>query len=142
MKTTITQKFGPLERAELLLKAAVSKKAFDPVLIRLNKHTTLTDYFLIVSGLSARHVKAISEAVVVEAKKEGVVPQSTEGLSLGTWALLDYGDVIVHVFLKQTREFYDLEGLWREAPREPFSQELLDQIEKPAEDEDDEWEED
>ncbi len=130
------------EKALTFLKIGISKKAFNPVLIKLDKLTSLTDYFLIVSGTSARHVKAIAEAIKDESKSIGVIAASVEGLSLGNWALLDYGDVIVHVFQKQSRDFYDLEGLWAEAPRISIPPDLLKQIETAADDEDeDDWEE-
>ncbi|MDQ7782948.1 MAG: ribosome silencing factor [Desulfomonilaceae bacterium] len=119
----------PKETAEILLRAALSKKAGNPVLIRLQGLTTLADYFLIVSGRSSKQVKAIAEAVLTEAKKHGIERLSAEGTSHGHWALLDYGDVIVHVFHTPVREFYDLEGLWAEAPREQFTGDLAREIE-------------
>ncbi|MFZ5866145.1 MAG: ribosome silencing factor, partial [Thermodesulfobacteriota bacterium] len=82
--------------------------------------TSLTDYFLIVSARSTRHAKAVAEAVLLDAKKHKIQRYSAEGIDQGTWALLDYGDVVVHVFHTPVREFYDLEGLWAEAPREPL----------------------
>jgi ribosome-associated protein len=132
------------EKALTLLKIGISKKAFNPILIKLDKITSLTDYFLIVSGTSARHVKAIAESIKDESKHIGVFAASVEGLSLGNWALLDYGDVIVHVFQKQSRDFYDLEGLWREAPRIPIPPDLLKEVESSHEDEDEDdysWDE-
>ncbi len=125
------------EKAEILLRAALSKKALNPVLIRLAGLTSLTDYFLIVSGRSAKHVKAVAEAVLIDARQRKFPRYSSEGVNQGNWALLDYGDVVVHVFQQPTREFYDLEGLWSEAPRETFSPSLLAEIEaakEPGED--------
>ncbi|AFM27361.1 ribosome silencing factor [Desulfomonile tiedjei] len=130
------------EKAETLLRAALSKKAVNPVLIRLAELTTLTDYFLIVSAGSGRQVKAIAEAILEDAKHKGIDRFSVEGVHQGNWALLDYGDVIVHVFQKSVREFYDLEGLWAEAPREKFPDDLTQEIEAAAEpiaEEDEEW---
>lgn len=132
---------GSREKAESLLKTALSKKAFDPVLLRLEHLTSLTDYFLIVSARSARHVKSVAEAVLGDRSKRSFALYSTEGINQGNWALLDYGDVIVHIFQKPVREFYDLEGLWAEAPREVFSGEIAKEIEaigKTDEDMDDE----
>ena len=89
---------NPREKAEVLLRAALSKKALNPILIRLGDLTTLADYFLIVTARSGRQVKAIAEAVLEDAKKQGIERFSVEGVTQGHWALLDYGDVIVHVF--------------------------------------------
>ena len=120
------------EKAEILLRAALEKKASQPILIRLEGLTSLTDYFLIVSARSAKQVTAIAEGVVQEAKKRKIKRLSTEGVHQGNWALLDFGDVIVHVFAKGTREFYDLEGLWAEAPREAFPEDIRLEIEATA----------
>lgn len=121
------------EKAEILLRAALSKKALNPILIRLTGLTTVADYFLIVSATSGRHVKAVADAVLMDARKRRLARFSAEGIQEGNWALLDYGDVVVHIFRKPVREFYDLEGLWIEAPREVFSGDLLKEIEAAAE---------
>jgi ribosome-associated protein len=130
------------EKAETLLRAALSKKAFDPALIRLDRFTSYTDFFLIVSARSARQVTAVAEAVLKDARERKIERYSHEGVSQGNWALLDYGDVIVHVFLESTRDFYDLEGLWAEAPRERFSDSLQQEItaaREPEEEADDDY---
>ncbi|MGB9617990.1 MAG: ribosome silencing factor, partial [Desulfomonilaceae bacterium] len=108
--------------------AALAKKAFNPVVMDLKGLSALTDYFLIVSGSSAKHVTAVAESVIEHARSMNILRLSAEGVREGNWALLDYGDVIVHVFRQSTREFYDLEGLWREAPRVAFSGELGKEI--------------
>jgi ribosome-associated protein len=120
-------------KAVSLLRAALSKKALDPVLIRLKGLTSITDYFLVLSGSSTRHVTAIAEAVVESARKQRIDRLSSEGVHQGNWALLDYGDVIVHVFREPVREFYDLEGLWSEAPLEKLPDDLIREIEAEAE---------
>jgi len=135
-------KIDSKEKAEILLKAALAKKATNPLLIRLEGLTSLTDYFLIVSARSGKQVKAVAEAILMDARRHRLERFSAEGVQEGGWALLDYGDVVVHVFHKPVREFYDLEGLWAEAPREPFSDEIMMEIQAAAEspsDEDDEW---
>jgi ribosome silencing factor RsfS/YbeB/iojap len=140
MKARVTP-VSPLsskEKAEILLSAALSKKASDPLLIRLAQLTPLTDYFLIVSGRSARQVQAIAEGVMTEARTRKFVKYSAEGIAQGNWALLDYGDVIVHIFQPVVREFYDLEGLWSEAPRENLSPALMAEIEAAADTADEE----
>ncbi len=118
-----------LDKARELLGAALAKKALDPVLMDLRGLTTVTDFFLIVSGSSAKHVTAVAEAVLEHARSINLTTLSAEGINEGNWALLDYGDVIVHVFRKATREFYDLEGLWSEAPRIIFSGQLGQEVE-------------
>jgi ribosome-associated protein len=112
----------------VLLRAALSKKAFNPILIRLDRITSIADYFLIVSGGSAKQVQSIAEAIHEESRLNSIERYSFEGVHQGNWALLDYGDVIVHIFQPQIREFYDLEGLWSEAPRETFPDDLIEEI--------------
>jgi ribosome-associated protein len=101
----------------LCAKAAVEKKAFDLVLLEMKKITSFTDYFLLCSGKSDRQVQAIAHAIEEELEKEGVRPLGQEGKMEGRWILMDYADVVVHVFLEPIRGFYDLEGLWVDAPR-------------------------
>lgn len=130
------------EKADTLLRSALSKKALDPLLIKLEGITTLTDYFLIVSARSTRQVTAIAEAILEDARKEKIKRFSAEGVERGTWALLDYGDVVVHVFHEPVREFYDLEGLWAEAPREELSEDIKREVAAAAQSDTDEWDED
>ncbi len=132
-----TADHGAKAKAEILLRAALTRKAFDPVILKLEAVSTFTDYFVIVSAKSGRQVGAIAQAVLEEAHKHKFEQFSTEGINQGTWALLDYGDVIVHVFHSPVREFYDLEGLWLEAPREPLSEDI--QRELAADTETEEW---
>ncbi|MGC8659904.1 MAG: ribosome silencing factor [Desulfomonilaceae bacterium] len=117
------------ERAFRFLRAALSKKAFRPILLRLDKITPIADYFLIVSGRSARHATAIAEAIIEAAHVDSTKPYSTEGMKQGNWVLLDFGEIIIHVFQDQSRDFYDLEGLWSDAPRELFPPDLTEEIE-------------
>jgi len=101
----------------LCMKAAVEKKAFDLVLLEMKKVTSFTDYFLLCSGKSDRQVQAIAQGIEEELEKEGIRPLGQEGKTEGRWILMDYADVVVHIFLEPTRGFYDLEGLWIDAPR-------------------------
>jgi len=101
----------------LCLKAAIEKKALNPVLLELKGRTSFTDYFLLCSGKSDRQVQAIAQAIEEALKKKGIRPLGQEGMTAGRWVLLDYEDVIVHIFLEPVRTFYDLEGLWIDAPR-------------------------
>jgi ribosome-associated protein len=96
-------------------KAALEKKAEIPVVLELAGLTIVADYFLVCSGESTTQVRAISEHIEEELRKAGIKPIGIEGRSYSHWVLLDYGDVIVHVFEKETRAFYDLERLWMDA---------------------------
>ena len=101
----------------LCLRAAIEKKAQAPVLLELKGISSFTDYFLLCSGKSDRQVQAISKAIEETLKKRGIRPLGQEGTLGGKWILMDFEDVVVHIFLEPVRKFYDLEGLWMEAPR-------------------------
>ena len=101
----------------LCLKTAIEKKALNPVLLELKEITSFTDYFLLLSGKSDRQVQAIAQAIEEALKKKGIRPLGQEGTLGGKWVLMDYEDVVVHIFLEPIRNFYDLEGLWLDAPR-------------------------
>ncbi|MCD6532738.1 MAG: ribosome silencing factor [Deltaproteobacteria bacterium] len=92
------------------------KKAEDLVMLDLRGLSSVTDTLVVASGHSDRHVQAVSESLAQEMKKRGYMPLGIEGLKGGRWALLDYGDVIVHIFYQEIRLHYDLEGVWRDAP--------------------------
>ncbi len=94
-----------------------SKKGMDIVGIDIRELTTIGDYFILVTGTSTPHVKALAEEVEEALSKEGVEPRRIEGASSATWILMDYQDVIIHIFTKETREFYNMERLWSDAPR-------------------------
>src|SRR5438128_12242884 len=98
-------------------RAASEKKATDMVALDLRDLASFTEYFLICTGASARQVRAISDAVEETLRQSGKRPLHIEGYSSAEWILLDYGDFIVHVFSPASRRFYDLERLWRDAPR-------------------------
>src|SRR4030042_4092681 len=100
----------------LCLKAALDKKALDPVLLELKGMTSFTDYFLLCSGKSDRQVQAIAQGIEESLKKDGIRPLGQEGMTRGRWVLMDYADVVVHIFLDPVRAFYDLEGFWIDAP--------------------------
>lgn len=104
------------EKIDLILDAAFDSKATDPVLLKVGPISSVADYFFICSGSSSRQVQAIAEKILEKVKKTGgFLPLGVEGKSQGHWLLIDYGDVIIHIFYKPVREFYDLEGLWIEA---------------------------
>ena len=113
------------EKALLISRFALDKKAYDLVLLEVSEVTSIADYFIICSGRSDRQVQSIAQGIEQDLRKEGITPYSVEGQSQGQWVLMDFSDVIVHVFFQPVREFYDLEGLWSHAPRvdlpEPYS---------------------
>lgn len=99
-----------------LLKSLEDIQAIDVKVIDVHKQTTITDYMIITSGRASRHVKAIAEKVMEDMKLAGLPPISSTGLESGDWALIDFGDFIVHVMQAESRQFYNLEGLWEEHP--------------------------
>jgi ribosome-associated protein len=105
------------EKARMCLEIIQERKAVDPVLMEVGRLTSFTDYFLVASGASSRQVQAISQHMARRLREEGFKPFGVEGEQEGHWVLMDYGDVVIHIFYQPVREFYDLEGLWTEAPR-------------------------
>ncbi len=102
---------------EAFFGALDERKAEGVVALDVRGISSVADYMLVCSGRSSRQVTAIAESIVVHMKKRRRKAIGVEGLKDGQWALLDYGDVIVHVFYEPIRGFYDLEGLWADAPR-------------------------
>lgn len=113
-----------LETVMACVGAALDKRGADPVVLDVRKLSGVTDYYLIVSGSSDRRVQTIAEAVLDSAAEGGRKPLGVEGLREGRWVLLDFGDWVAHVFYEEVREFYDLEGLWFDAPRVEIPREL------------------
>jgi ribosome-associated protein len=103
--------------AVLAAEAALEKKAVEPVLLDVAAMASYTDHILVVSGRSDRQVMAIADGVLEALAREGVKPLGKEGAKGGQWQLLDFGDLIVHVFYHPLRDFYDLESFWVDAPR-------------------------
>jgi ribosome-associated protein len=108
------------------VNAALEKKATEIVLLRTKGIVSYADYFLICGGRSDRQVQAIAQSIETELKKEGHRALGIEGLSQGRWVLLDFGDVIVHIFQESVRRFYDLEGLWIDARRVDIAEQQVD----------------
>jgi len=91
-------------------------KGVDIVAIDVSKRTTVTDWMMVVTGTSQRHVKSLADTVVEKCKENGIRPLGMEGDSEADWVLVDLGDVIVHVMTEEKREFYSLEKLWSVGP--------------------------
>jgi ribosome-associated protein len=118
-------------RALACVRSALDHKAYDLVVLETGKLSSIADYFVICSGRSDTQVEAIADAIERDLRKDGERPISVEGLPHAQWVLIDYGDVVVHVFNMPVREFYDLERLWVRAPRvelpEPFQSQARSQ---------------
>ena len=96
------------------VKLMDAKKAVDVNLIDIREVSTLGDYFVIATGTSSTHVKALADELEMRLKEEGASPDHIEGYRSNSWILLDYGNVIVHVFTEESRAFYDLDRLWQD----------------------------
>ncbi len=103
--------------AKQIAQAASEKKASDVVLLDIGRMTVIADYFVICTGTSERQINAIARAIVDDLGKEGVWPHHQEGTADTGWVLIDYGDVIVHVFGETEREYYRLDRIWADAPK-------------------------
>lgn len=99
------------------VEAALTKNAYEPVLLDVAKTSCYTDFILVLSGRSVRQVEAVCEAIQLGLKQRGHDAMGVEGQRGGQWYLLDYGDLVIHIFYHPVREYYNLEGLWSEAPR-------------------------
>jgi len=107
----------PLELARVIVNLATDKKGENIVLMDMRQVSPITDFFVVVSATSDRQLKAIIEHISTEVKElHNVRPWRAEGNAINGWVVIDYGDVVVHGFLPDRRAYYDLEGLWREAP--------------------------
>ena len=113
----MTQTDDAMETARALAEEAVDRKAERVVALDVSGLTSFTEGFVIASGTSDRHVRAVADAVVERAAALGRVPLGVEGLEGGEWVLIDLDDVIVHVFVPEAREHYDIERLWSDAER-------------------------
>jgi ribosome-associated protein len=117
-----------LEKLMIAAAAASERKALEMVAIDIRKIASFAEYFLVCSGTSTRQVQAIADEVMEKLReKRDSRPLHTEGYEAATWILLDYGDVIVHVFTEESRQFYQLERLWRDADRVALPEEITRQ---------------
>ena len=107
------------DTAQRAARIALDRKALDLVVLDVQALSSVTDFFLVCRGRSTTHVATIADAIRDELKAEGVRPLHVEGVAESGWVLLDFGDVLMHVFLEETRVYYALERLWGDAPSIP-----------------------
>ncbi|NOZ01352.1 MAG: ribosome silencing factor [Deltaproteobacteria bacterium] len=119
---TLSSPKDPKTLAMAITEAAWSKNAYDTRVLDVSNIASFTDMFVILSGRSDRHVIAISAEIEKALKTKRILPSGVEGRQSGTWILMDYGDVVVHVFEKSVREFYELEKLWTDAVEIPVTE--------------------
>lgn len=105
----------PNELARKVVDIAEDRKAEDIVMLDIRKVSIIADYFVICTGTSDRHVRAIAKEIDEKVGEAGIQPTSIEGTAQATWVLMDYGAVLVHIFDKTTRDYYRLEQLWSAA---------------------------
>jgi ribosome-associated protein len=122
LEQTSTTLLSPIDReifdqVRSAVRAADEKKAQNIVVLRLSAITEFTDYFVICTGNSSRQTQAIADEIVERLKMSGVRPLNTEGYKNAEWILIDFGSFVVHIFTEESRRFYDLERLWRDAER-------------------------
>lgn len=129
-KTTRTNREAVALTSKELLEKAVeilnNRKAEDLTAIEIGNISIIADYFLLATGNSTTQVKSLAEEVEFQFSQAGVEPLRTEGVRSGTWAVLDYGGLVVHIFHRETREFYNLERLWADGERVDIQQ-LIEQ---------------
>ena len=109
------------EKLELIVKTLDSKRGEDIKALRIADLTILADYFVIVNGTSNTHARTLADEVEFVLSQKGIEPERREADTGNTWIILDYGDIIVHVFYKETRSFYQLEGLWADGEQVDIS---------------------
>ncbi|HWR83560.1 MAG TPA: ribosome silencing factor [Candidatus Deferrimicrobium sp.] len=115
------KKLSALAVARKAGQLALSRKGFEVCILKVKGLSSVCDYFVIASGAADVHVRAIAEAVDEGLLKHGIKPSHREGMKEGNWVLLDYIDVVVHIFYEPTRRFYALEKLWGDAPVEEIA---------------------
>ena len=104
------------KRVLLCVNASLQRKAKDLIILNVKEFSSIADYFIICSGTSDRQVQAIAASIHENLKEYGILPLGIEGERIGKWVLMDYEDVIIHIFYEPIREFYDIERLWSDVP--------------------------
>lgn len=118
----VKQKPGGLERAMKCAELALDKKAFAVKILEITRLSSIADYLVIATGTSDKQVQAIAESIRTGMKAIDRA-LDVEGMEGGKWVVIDYGDVLVHVFIEEFRRYYDLDGLWDAAPQIPIPEE-------------------
>ncbi len=103
-------------RLETLLKSLEDNQAIDIKVINVREQTSVTDFMVVCTGRAARHLRALAEHLLTDMKKAGFPALSKHGLDDGEWALVDFGEFVVHIMQASSRAFYNLEGLWQDGP--------------------------
>lgn len=101
------------QKLEIVRRLLAEKKADEIEVIDLRDRTLIADYFVVCSGTSNTHIKAIADGLLADGKQEGLKKDHVEGYAQARWVLVDYGDIVVHIFAREEREFYDIESLWK-----------------------------
>lgn len=109
---------------QVIIDAVLERNAREPILLDLRELSDATDWFVIASGDSDTHARAIADNVIERSRRHGSRPSGVEGRGPASWILLDFIDVVVHIFQPRVREFYRLEDLWGDAPTTPILDEL------------------
>lgn len=109
------------QKLELIVKTLDSKRGEDIQAIKISDLTILADYFVIVNGTSNTHTRTLADEVEFQLSQQGIEPNRREADTGNTWIILDYGDIIIHAFYKETRDFYKLEGLWADGEQVDIS---------------------
>ena len=104
-------------RLETLLKSLEDNQAMDVTVINVREQTSVTDFMIVCTGRASRHLRAIAEHLATDMKTAGMPALSKHGLDDGEWALIDFGEFVVHVMQADSRAFYNLEGLWQDSPQ-------------------------
>ncbi|WP_455526463.1 ribosome silencing factor [Huintestinicola sp.] len=110
----MTDNLTQQQKLEIIVKALDSKKAEDIKVIKVGDLTVIADYFVIADGTSSTQTKALADEAEYKMQENGVVPNRVQGNNGSNWVIIDYGDIVVHVFSKEQRDFYNLERLWRD----------------------------
>lgn len=118
------------DNALAIAKAALDKKADNVVIMKMGKLTAICDFFIICSGNTERKNKAIADNIIDELGELSLKPKRIEGYNEASWIVLDYNSVVVHVFRNDLREFYNLEHLWADAPRNMLTEESVKKVKK------------
>ncbi|MGC8863605.1 MAG: ribosome silencing factor [Armatimonadota bacterium] len=114
MKKSPERAIDTQDKLRIIQEILREKKAEDVEVIEVGKRTLVADYFVIASGTSNTHIKAIADGLVIDGKSRGVKKDRIEGYKEATWVLVDYGDIVVHIFAPEERAYYDIESLWKE----------------------------